>query len=291
MPSNTPLTDAINALTQYANETTGASDTTLSDAVGTLVAGYGGGGGTNREAEILSGSLSGAYENTTATSLKLSVLQDCTQLTSVSLPAVTTAGNSVFRNDNRLTTINLPELVSIGTYCFNNCSQLNNVYLPKLGVINNNSFENCTGLTSASFPNATRVNDSGLRNCRFSAIVLPKVTYISTYGLGNNANLTAVDFGALTQTNGGSCFLNDTSLTVVVIRTNAVATLTNINHFNGTPFASGGSGGTLYVPQAQISGYQSANNWSTILGYANNQIKAIEGSQYENYYADGTVIE
>ena len=45
MPSNTPLTDAINALTRYANETTGASDTTLSDAVGTLVAGYGGGGG------------------------------------------------------------------------------------------------------------------------------------------------------------------------------------------------------------------------------------------------------
>lgn len=45
MPSNTPLTDAINALTTYANETTGASDTTLSDAVGTLVAGYGGGGG------------------------------------------------------------------------------------------------------------------------------------------------------------------------------------------------------------------------------------------------------
>ena len=47
MPSNTPLTDAINALTQYANETTGASDTTLSDAVGTLVAGYGGGGGSS----------------------------------------------------------------------------------------------------------------------------------------------------------------------------------------------------------------------------------------------------
>lgn len=45
MPTATPLTDAINALTQYANETTGQSDTTLSDAVGTLVAGYGGGGG------------------------------------------------------------------------------------------------------------------------------------------------------------------------------------------------------------------------------------------------------
>lgn len=42
----TPLTDAINALTAYANETTGASDTTLSDAIESLMAGYGGGGGT-----------------------------------------------------------------------------------------------------------------------------------------------------------------------------------------------------------------------------------------------------
>lgn len=44
MPSTTPLTDAINALTTYANTTTGVSDTTLSDAVATLIAGYGGGG-------------------------------------------------------------------------------------------------------------------------------------------------------------------------------------------------------------------------------------------------------
>lgn len=40
-----PLTDAINALTTYANGVTGASDTTLSDAVRTLADGYGGGGG------------------------------------------------------------------------------------------------------------------------------------------------------------------------------------------------------------------------------------------------------
>lgn len=40
-----PLTDAINALTRYANEVTGQSDTNLSDAVRTLCDGYGGGGG------------------------------------------------------------------------------------------------------------------------------------------------------------------------------------------------------------------------------------------------------
>lgn len=40
----TPLTDSINALTTYANEVTGQSDTTLSDAVHTLASGYNGGG-------------------------------------------------------------------------------------------------------------------------------------------------------------------------------------------------------------------------------------------------------
>lgn len=43
----TPLTDNINALTTYANEVTGASDTNLSDAVHTLASGYGQGGGVS----------------------------------------------------------------------------------------------------------------------------------------------------------------------------------------------------------------------------------------------------
>ena len=38
---STPLTDRITALTTQANAVTGASDTTLTDAVGTLIAGFG----------------------------------------------------------------------------------------------------------------------------------------------------------------------------------------------------------------------------------------------------------
>ena len=44
---STPLTDSINALTTYANEVTGASDTNLSDAVYSLAEGYGQGGGVS----------------------------------------------------------------------------------------------------------------------------------------------------------------------------------------------------------------------------------------------------
>ena len=49
--AGTPLTDSIEALTAYANQTTGASDTSLSDAVYTLVQGYGGGGESPFEIE------------------------------------------------------------------------------------------------------------------------------------------------------------------------------------------------------------------------------------------------
>lgn len=73
MPSTTPLTDAINALTTYANETTGASDTTLSDAVGTLVDGYGQGGGVEHflEPSQMVGTMTVDSTNTLALSTAL----------------------------------------------------------------------------------------------------------------------------------------------------------------------------------------------------------------------------
>jgi len=49
--AGTPLTDSIEALTAYANQTTGASDTNLSDAVYRLVQGYGSGGDSAFEIE------------------------------------------------------------------------------------------------------------------------------------------------------------------------------------------------------------------------------------------------
>lgn len=56
----TPLTDSINALTTYANEVTGASDTTLSDAVYSLASGYGGGSTSNIVTGTFKGTTTGA---------------------------------------------------------------------------------------------------------------------------------------------------------------------------------------------------------------------------------------
>lgn len=68
----TPLTDAITALTTYANTVTGASDTTLSDAVGTLAAGYGGGGGGGLTV-VASGTYTGADNNPSSAGMGFSI--------------------------------------------------------------------------------------------------------------------------------------------------------------------------------------------------------------------------
>ena len=62
---STPLTDGINALTAYANETTGASDATLSDAVGRLCDGYGGGGSLFTVEKIKTYTVEESWENDT----------------------------------------------------------------------------------------------------------------------------------------------------------------------------------------------------------------------------------
>lgn len=246
--STTPLTDAINALTTYSNETTGESDTTLSAAVATLIAGYGGGGGYDIN-DIADGSEpSGAITISTAT--------------------------------------------SINDYAFAGRSAITGVTAPSVTSLGQHAFDGCSGITSVSFPALTTLNGvSGFSGCRaLTTIALPSITStLQQYTFYYCNNLTAVDLGSCSSIINGS--MNGcSSLTTLILRKSSVVTLANVGAFSGTPFASGGSGGTIYVPSDLISSYQSASNWSTLHGYGTVTWTAIEGSQYETQYADGTAI-
>lgn len=145
---------------------------------------------------------------------------------------------------------------------------------------------------------------AGTTGCKI--IVFPSVITCNNYPLADSLDYEIIDFGTnLSAFNGTNrtqwFFSEDTKLHTLILRSTATPikfTLTNINTFQLTPFASGGSGGTLYVPADLINEYQNATNWSTILSYPNNQIKSIE-STHNNpnepidltlYYADGTPI-
>ena len=69
--------------------------------------------------------------------------------------------------------------------------------------------------------------------------------------------------------------------TLVLRRTDAVVNLLNVSAFVSTPFASGGTGGTAYVPSALVESYKTATNWSTLYAAGTCNFVAIEGSEYE----------
>lgn len=176
----TPLTDAINALTAYANEVTGESDTTLSDAVRTLGSGYGG-GTTITDGVIVTarnangrttavekygncggyefGVDSGGYTAFPYGFLNSVVLHNCTELgyaafknkfiqTITGLENITKCDDQAFMQSG-MPSINLPSATSIGGACFRSLSTTcKSVILPVVQTMGNNVFQQSTGLES-----------------------------------------------------------------------------------------------------------------------------------------------
>lgn len=141
--AETPLTDSIEALTIYANQTTGASDTNLSDAVYTLVQGYGqgvtytdGNWGIPYTKNFVVGEMSGewgrySYTNSpfghmthlesvivnatgiwgSGTNVKTGTFLGCTALKSISFPCLSGFSSRGYNEDQIAGCMNLEEFI------------------------------------------------------------------------------------------------------------------------------------------------------------------------------------
>lgn len=249
MPSTQPLTDAINALTTYANSVTGASDTSLSDAVDTLVDGYGGGGSTDSVIEEFIRRFNSSISEFTSTITWTKIGQSSNVIK-----------DYAFYN-SQIATINLPNATYIPQSCFQS-SNLQNLYAPKVKETGNAAFGFCSNLKSLSFP-------------EFSSA-------IPTQFCNQCGNLEFADLGSPTTINASAFNANKKLATVILRKTGSITTLANVSAFAGTPIRGYDSlTGEIYVPSALISTYQTATNWSTIYGEGFVTFKALEGSQYE----------
>ena len=161
----------------------------------------------------------------------------------------------------------------------------------------NNIMNGRTGITKVFLSNADAPNSSfyGCTGLQYAVLVKGGVSAANAFS--GCSNLLAADMGR--NISGVYAFYKCAKLKTIVLRKSTVASLSNTsNVFTNSPFDSGKSGGTLYVPNDLISSYQSASNWSTILGYPNNQIKSIESTHTDPdapidltlYYIDGTPI-
>ena len=204
--------------------------------------------------------------------------QGCSNITLTSLPnGITELGTYAFQYCQGITSMTFPDnFVRFYNGCFNGCYNLRTV--SGNGAItgfSNNVFNGASyngdqimSLQSISFPNAvasTLANTIGSSTANYAC-----------------QNLQFADIGS-TQALGGSAFGNCYALeTLILRRSDDICALNYTSAFTNTPMSGYNSKtGTVYVPSALISTYQTATNWSTLYNAGTVTFVAIEGSEYE----------
>ena len=179
------------------------------------------------------------------------------------------------RLKNTLTSYENNTITELAGSAFRGCSNLTSVKLYSVQTIGTFAFDGCSGITAIALPSA-----------------------VSNCSLRGMANITAVDLGPDCASIMTAAFSANNNMNVLILRRSAAITeLVSTNTF-GSKFASGGTGGTIYIPKALYDhlgdgtslDYKAATNWATIDGYGTITWAKIEGSIYETQYADGTTI-
>lgn len=204
-----------------------------------------------------------------------------------------------------ITSVNAPNVTQIGNNCFENCTSLASVNMPDLtsttGSNADSNFMGCSSLTSIHIPNFSTPRLSyTFKGCSsLENIALPSFSKnLYSNAFKDCSKLKMADFTNITDISSGDQFNGCSLFDTLIIRKSSVVSMAIGNNFKNTPFASDGSGGTVYVPESLMTSYQNATNWSAFLAYPNNQIKSIESTHNDPYapfdmtvnYADGTEI-
>lgn len=140
---------------------------------------------------------------------------------------------------------------------------------PNVTYLGQNAFRADNTLTEAYFPNLASSHNTG-------------------YMFHGCSNLTVLDWGKNSRMTGNTV-VNCTRLVTLILRSTSLVACANTSVFNGTPFKSGGTGGTIYIPKVlydelgtgSANDYKAATNWSTYDGYGTITWAQIEGSAYE----------
>lgn len=166
---------------------------------------------------------------------------------------------------------------SIRKYAFSyiETGNLWKIYGPNVTYIGQNAFRHSRYLEEAHFPALTSFEGTNY-------------IFVMPTGTSGTRALKLIDWGECNISGHWAEYC--ANLKTIILRKTSVATLSSVSQaFGGTPFASGGSGGTIYIPKSlydhlgdgTASDYKAATNWSTLDGYGTVTWAKIEGSEYE----------
>ena len=191
---------------------------------------------------------------TGGTSIRDYAFEDCTSLTSITIPdGVTSIGRSAFSGCTSLTSITMPNSVtSIGSYAFEGCTSLTSITIPdSVTSINDNAFDGCANIMSATMPalaidaipqdslktvvitSGDSIGSSAFRGCRsLTSITIPdSVTSIGFEAFRNCASLTSISIPSSVRSIGYNAFYACDSLASITFK-GSVASIGH-NAFDG----------------------------------------------------------
>lgn len=271
------LTDKLTAIADAIRGKTGKTDGMTLDQMATEISGISTGGGGGDIDALIDRSIPEVSSN--VTTIGKYAFNGCSNLTSADFPEATVIGESAFA-DCPLADIHFPKVTQAGNSAFQKV-KITVADFPLLTTAGNNLFYTCTRLTTVNAPLLTKIGQRFCQGCNdLTSVNIPSAESLDAYAFYSCARLPMLDLpkcASIAANALNSCW----GLTVLILRKETVCTLANVNAFADTPFASNGTGGTVYVPQALISEYQQATNWSTLYAGGKCNFAAIEGSEYE----------
>lgn len=164
-------------------------------------------------------------------------------LTELKEDGVTSIGTRALYKNTGLQSVEFPELTATGDYSMSGCTALASVSLPKVATIAQYTFQGCTALESIKLQSVTTINGNAFNGA-----------YTGVIDIDSKCTIAARAFASASRLNH------------LILRSNEVCPLSDINAFTGTPIYPSNSLGWVYVPAALLDTYKAATNWSTLSG-------------------------
>ena len=148
------------------------------------------------------------HRNYIVTSIEIHSFNNCSTLTSVSIPtSISSIGGSAFQNCKMLTSINIPNTIdSLNDEVFRNCTQLQSINIPNsITYIGISAFEKCTKLSNITIPSSIKeimynafYDCIGLREIIFKSHTPPNIYHTSFFNVPPTVPVY-IPCGTLTQ--------------------------------------------------------------------------------------------